>query len=112
MTWFLGLCKSRWTYFVWKGDPAERQNLARVEYETAAAQNIRLAFEGKTKTDRWTICRIYVPVDDEDAQYRMIPRTGVKVSVAVNPPPVVLVESRTWWRILEWTTKKNRGVWD
>ena len=44
----LALWKSRWTYFIWKGDPAERQNLAKAEYERAAARNIGLAFEAKT----------------------------------------------------------------
>jgi hypothetical protein len=108
----LALWKSRWTYFIWKGDPAEKQSLARVEYESATARNIGLAFEGKCKTDRWTLCRIYVPVDDEDAHHRMIPRTGVKVSIAVDPPPVVLVESGVLWRILKWMTRKKGPVWD
>src|SRR3989442_1427593 len=80
---------SRWTNFIWKGDPTERQSLARVEYESAIARNIGIAFEGKCKTAGWTICRVYVPVDDEDAQYRLIPKSGLKKSVAVEPLPVV-----------------------
>jgi hypothetical protein len=102
----------RWTYFVWKGDPTERQDHARVEYDSAIARNVGIAFEGKCKTDRWTICRVYVPVDDVDAQYRMIPQTGVKVTVAVDPPPSVLVETKIWWSILKWITRKALLVWD
>jgi hypothetical protein len=44
------------------------------------ARNVGLAFEAKCKTDRWTICRVYVPVNDLDAQYRMIPQTGLKLT--------------------------------
>jgi hypothetical protein len=96
----------KWTYFVWKGDPTERQDRAKVEYDTAISRKVAIAFEGKCKTDRWTICRVYVPVDDTDTQYRMIPQTGVKVTVAVEPLPAVLVDSKLVWWILKWITRK------
>jgi hypothetical protein len=43
-------------------------------------------------------------------KYRMIPRTGVKISVAVDAPPVVLVESHVLWGILNWMTRKKSSV--
>src|SRR5205809_337004 len=97
----------RWTYFIWKGDPTERQDRAKVEYDTAIAQNVGIAFEGRCKTERWTVCRLYVPYDDEDAQHRMIPQTGVKLTVTVEPLPTVLVESKIRWSILKWITRKT-----
>jgi hypothetical protein len=97
----LGRWHGRWTYFVWRGDPAKRQNVAKIEYENSITRNIGIAFEGKCKTDRWTVCRVYVPLDDEDAQYRMIPRTGVKQSVIVDSLPAILVVNRVTVAISE-----------
>jgi hypothetical protein len=102
----------RWTYFVWKGDPTKRQDRAKLEYDAAIAGNVGIAFEGKCKTDRWTICRIYVPVDDVDAQRRMIPQTGVKKVVAVEPLATVLMESKIWWSILKRIMRKASPAWD
>lgn len=108
----LGRWNGRWIYFIWKGGPAKRQELAKTEYESAIRRNIGLAFEGKCKTDRWTICHVYVPVNDLDAQYRMIPQTGLKLNVAVDPLPAILLESRTLWRILKWVLKTKNPAWD
>jgi hypothetical protein len=64
--------------------------------------------EGRCKTDRFTICRVYVAEDDIDAQYRMMPQSGLKLSLSQNDFPTVLVRSRLifaalrWWRRRKW----------
>jgi len=68
----------------------DRTSGAKVAYDTALARNIGIAFEGRCKTERWTICRLNIPFDDEDARYRMIPQTGVKLAVTVEPLPTLL----------------------
>ena len=108
----LAFRKGSWTYFVWNGDATERKNLARAEYESTVNLNIGIAIEGRCKTDRWTICRVYVPVDGDDAAYRMIPQTGVKHSVVDDPLPAVLVESKIWWWFLKLMTRKESSAWD
>lgn len=101
-----------WTNFVWKGDPTDRQQRARSKYQNAVANGIGLALEAKCKTDRWTICRIYVPVDRDDAERRMIPQTGVKHLAVDDPRPAVLVERRLQWRILKWFGRRAPFSWD
>jgi hypothetical protein len=108
----LGRWNGSWIYFILKDDPAKRQQVAKAEYERAISRNIGLAFEGKCKTDRWTICRLYVPVNDLDAQYRMIPQTGLKLNVAVDPLPAILLTSGTLWRLLKWILKTKDRAWD
>src|ERR1700733_2042666 len=108
----LGRWHGRWTYFVWKGDPAERQNVAKIEYQNSITRNIGIAFEGRCKADKWTICRLYVPTDDQDAQYRLIPQTGVKQSVVNEPLPAILVVNTALWRFLKWILKTKNSVWD
>jgi hypothetical protein len=108
----LGRWKGRWIYFIWKDDPAKRQQVAKAEYESAISRNIGVAFEGKFKTDRWTICRVYVPVNDLDAQYRMIPQTGLKLNVAVEPLPAMLLRNRMLWQLLKWMLKTKEPAWD
>jgi hypothetical protein len=94
-----------WTYFVWKGEPNKRQGEVRIVYQNAMARNVGLTFEAKCKTDRWTICRVYVPENDIDAQYRMIPDHGVKMNVATDPKPTMFIRSRLLFRFLRWCAK-------
>lgn len=98
--------KRAWTNFVWKGDPAERERSARKEYQSAVSRGVGLAFEAHCKTDRWAICRVFVPTDPGEAERLMIPRTGVKHTAVNEPMPTILVERRLWWRILKWRAQK------
>jgi hypothetical protein len=91
--------RGRLSQFVWIGNGQPRAAEARAEYQRASTHQIGLAFEAKGKTDRWTVCRVYVPSDPRDAESRMIPRSGVKFSVASAPLPVVLVEKAWLWSI-------------
>ena len=50
----LAFWNGRWTYFIWKGDPTERQNAAKSEYKDAMVRKIGISFEGRCKTVRWT----------------------------------------------------------
>lgn len=59
------------------------------------------------KTDRWTICRVFVPLDDNQAERLMIPRTGVKQSAVDDPLSTVLVENKRLWWILKRLGKKS-----
>jgi hypothetical protein len=87
--------------FVLVLDPEGSRRNAKAIYETAVARNIGVHIEGKCKTQTATICRVYVPNDDLDAQYRMIPKTGVKTTVVVEPLPVVLIRHQILWGILK-----------
>jgi hypothetical protein len=99
-------------YFFWKGDASERTSHAKSGYESGLAANVGIAFEARCKTERWAICRVYIPNDDLDAQYRMIPKTGVKFSATVDPRPATEIESRIQWRLLKWWMRKARSCWD
>jgi hypothetical protein len=102
----------RWVHFVWKGDPGDRLRMAQIGFESAMARKIGVAFEAKCRTDRWTICRVYVPADDRDAQQRLIPQAGVKQNIALEPLPAILVESKALWLFLKWTLTTKQTVFD
>jgi len=97
-------------YFVLLGDADTRRLQAKAKFETGIAHSVGIELEGKCKTDNWTICRVYVPEDDFDAQYRMIPEQGVKMKVSVDPRPTVLVGSRALFQLLRWWTKKTSPI--
>ena len=71
-------------FLVCSGNSEGRRERAKAMFDQAAAKRIGIAIEGRCKTDRFTICRDYVPGDETDAQSRMIPQTGVKMSVALH----------------------------
>lgn len=99
-------------YFLRKGDPSEHARYAKAEYERAITRDIGIALQAECKTERWAICRVYVPKDDIDAEYRMIPKTGVKITATVDPKPATEVDSRIQWRLLKWLARKSRPCWD
>jgi hypothetical protein len=100
----------RMHFFVWKGVPGERRNEAERRFEEGIARNLGIAIEGKCKTSDFTVCRVYVPKDREDAQERWIPSTGVKFIVAKDQPPAILVKNRVaWWLLRAWT--KGSPAW-
>jgi hypothetical protein len=104
--------RGRGAEFVWKGDPTQRERQARAEYQRAAARHTGVAFEARSRTKRWTICRVYVPVDDRDAELRMIPKTGAKYSAADRPLPTVLVENGLRWSLLNLWKDDRPDPWD
>jgi hypothetical protein len=99
-------------YFFWKGDSSERASHARIEYDKAVVRNLGIEFQAQCKTARWTICRVYVPKDDVDAEYRMIPKAGAKLSAANDPKPATEIDSPIQWRIPKWLVRKGRPCWD
>jgi len=102
----------RGRYFVFRGDADTRWQQAKARFETGIARSIGIELEGKCKTGGWTICRVYVPEDDTDAQYRMIPEHGIKMKVSVHPMPAVLVGSRVMFELLKWWAKKTSSPWE
>jgi len=108
----LGRWLGQFRYFVWQGDPIKRQGIAQIEYENALKREMGMIFEAKCRTDRWTICHLYVPLDDEDAQHRLVPKVGVKQKAAVEPLSTVLVRNRMWWLFLKWTLTTKQPAWD
>jgi hypothetical protein len=100
------------TYFVWKGNPSDRERNARRDYQRAKSHDVGLALEARCKTARWAICRVFVPGDKDQAERLMIPRTGVKHSAVENPLPAVLVESKWFWWILKRLAKKSPPAWE
>lgn len=101
-----------WTYFVWKGDPSEGERSARKDYQSAVSRDVSVALEAHCRTDRWAICRVFVPVDENQAERLMIPQTGVKHSAVNEPLPTILVERKLWWRILKWLARKSSPAWE
>jgi hypothetical protein len=93
--------------FVLLGDADTRRLQAKVRFEVGIARSVGMEFEGWCKADGWTICRVYVPDDDIDAQYRMILEPGVKMKVSVDFPPTRLVASRALFQLLKLWTKKT-----
>ena len=91
----------RGRYFVRRRDFEESERQANAVFDHGLAQDLGVAVEAYCKTDRFTVCRVSVPDDGLDAKYRMIPESGVKMSVAVDPPAVVLVRNPlVWWLLL------------
>ncbi|MBN8733741.1 MAG: hypothetical protein J0L64_24615 [Acidobacteria bacterium] len=90
------------TLFVRKGDHNQRESDARQEFQSAAERGVGLALEASCKTGDWTICSIFVPENNDQAERLMVPRQGVKLSVAINPPPTVLVEHKWLWWPIKW----------
>lgn len=71
---------------------AEAKRLqAKTIFDAGIERSVGIEIEGKRKTDRWTICRVYVPKDDLEAQHRMIPEQGLKIKVADDPRPTVFI---------------------
>ena len=101
----------RWL-FVLVLDPEESRLKAKAIYEAAVARKIGVHIEGRCKTQTATICRVYMPNDDLDAQYRMIPKTGVKMTVVVHPLPVVLIRNRMLWRIVKRLGMASDTCWE
>lgn len=99
-------------YHFWKGDPGQRRERAKVEYEHGVARNFGIALQAECKTERWSICRVYLPTEEIDAGCRMIPRTFVKMSAVTDPKPAKEIENRIQWRILRWWTRRNRPCWE
>ena len=64
-----------------------------------------------TPADDATICRMYVPADAEDAAYRMIPMSDVKMIASAEPLPAERVDSCVKWWILKWLTRKHSPAW-
>jgi hypothetical protein len=87
--------------FVLVRNSEEQRVLAKANFDAAMIRDMGLAIEGRFKTASSTICHLYVPEDDLDAQCRMIPATGVKMLVTENPLPVVLIKNRIVWGILK-----------
>jgi len=90
-------------FFFCRDDSTERSNQARAKFEDAMSRNIGVMFEGICRTEQATVCRIYVPSDALDAEYRMIPKTGIKFSALVDPKPATPVDRRIrWWIVKGW----------
>src|SRR5262249_29478382 len=80
----------------------QREALQRAKsiYEAAAQRGCGVAIEGIGRTATATAFHVLVPTDADDAERRLIPTTGVKMSVAVGAFPVVEVRNSILWWIL------------
>lgn len=101
-----------WTNFVWKGDPSEGERSARKTYQSAVSRDVGVALEAHCMADRWAICRVFVPIDQDQAERLMIPQTGVKYTAVNEPRPTILVERKLWWHILKWLARKSSAAWE
>jgi hypothetical protein len=101
-------------YWVLAGNEDGRRDRARKTFECGVARNVSIMIEGKCKTDLLTICRVYVAEDQTDAEYRVMPKTGVKMSVAPRQVSTVLVKSKILFLALKWWRRKTEehSDWD
>jgi hypothetical protein len=99
-------------FFVLAVDPEKCRVQAQADFEAATARNVGVAIEGKCKTGTTTICRVYVPIDSTDAQYRLIPEIGVKMTVLRDPLPAIVVRNLFRWRILKRLSRGSAALWD
>ena len=88
-------------FFVLSLDPEEHRVQAKTSFDFAVARTVGVAIEALCKTENMSVCRVYGPTDEADAQIRMISATCIKMSVAVDPLPTVLVGNRLLWWILK-----------
>ena len=101
----------RHRYFVLVDDPEMQQREAKSSFDRAIARNLGVSIEGKCKTVTSAICNVSSPTDDLDAQCRMFPTSGVKLSVAQNPLPAVLVKNRFLWWFLSQVGRQVPSEW-
>jgi hypothetical protein len=87
----------RQRFWVLTGNNEGRRERAKAVFERTAAKNVGMMIDGKCRTDGFTIFGVYVPKDEADDQYCMIPQAGVKVIVALSPPETVLVQSKAFF---------------
>ena len=86
--------------FVLAANPEAQRLKAKSVFDSAISRNVGVVMDGIGKTAAVSICCLYTAKDDADAQNRMIPKVGLKLSVANDPRPVVLVSRRFPWRLL------------
>ena len=100
-----------WRRRIWVlvGKQEGRRERAKAAFDRGAVRNVGILIQGKCKTDRFTICRVYAPEDQTDAEYRMIPQVGVKLLLALNEFPTVLVPSKVIFNALKWWRKRTFG---
>ena len=100
-----------WRRRIWVlvGKQEGRRERAKAAFDRGAVRNLGIMIHGKCKMDRFTICRVYAPEDQTDAEYRMIPQVGVKLLLALNEFPTVLVPSRVIFDALKWWRKRTFG---
>ncbi len=80
---------------------------AELTYLSAQARSLGVAFEAMGETSTQTICRIYAPTDEADAQRRYIPKLGLKHVILSNPLPVVLVRNPVLWRLISFVSTQT-----
>lgn len=99
-------------YFILDSGPEKGGARAQTSFDAAAARQIGVAIEAMCKTSTTTICRLVVPIDNADAQCRLIPATGVKFAAAVDPLPAIVIKYRLLWWILKRICKLSFDLWD
>lgn len=99
-------------FFVLVVDPEEQRAQAKSSFDSAIARNLGVAVEALCKTQNMSVCRVYGPTDEADAQSRMISTMGVKMSVAHDPLPTVLVGNRLLWWMLKRLNSTRVHPWD
>jgi len=99
-------------FYVRWGDSPAHERKAKEAFEAGIEKGLGVELEAKCKTDHVTICRVLVPADEIDAQYRMIPKAGVKMSVPVHSPSAVLVRSTVVWWLLKLVGSRSLAALD
>jgi hypothetical protein len=97
----------RGRFLVLDGEAGVRRERAKAAYDKGAARNVGIEIDGKCKTNRITICRVYVAEDETDAQYRMMPQSGIKMSLSQNDFPAVIVSNEFMFAVLRWWRRRK-----
>ena len=78
----------------------DRLQSARERFDVAMSRGVGVSLEAICVADDSTCCFVYVPHSESEAEYRMVPDKGAKMSAPANPLKTKLVNNRfSWWLI-------------
>jgi hypothetical protein len=90
----------RGSLFVRAARDEERSRSAEQRFCLAARNDVAVVLEAICTVNTSTCCFVYLPESPDTADRLMIPRQGVKLSVATKSREAKLVTSRVYWWFL------------
>ncbi len=88
--------------------------LAREAFQTAVTQNRGVVFHALFCSGAVTFCHAWLPRDDDQSARYLMPKKGLKMSVAAGEhrPAVHIVHSRMHWLVLRFRYRKYDALRD
>lgn len=90
-------------------DPAATSKMES-RYATGCKQGFGVALVAISATDSLTLATVFVPCDDIEAQYALVPR-GLKCVAQVERLPVRVVRNRLRWWLMQFQTRHQDKTW-